>query len=1068
VAYTFLRDDWPDESRAVDRLTFSELASAIDALAAHLMQYARPGDRAILLYPSGMEFIVAFLACLRAGVVAVPANAPRKERHLSRLLGIFNDCAPRLVLTTGQIVPLLASVPDFVPGGACILTTESKAFQSPGGESQFPSIDADTIAFLQYTSGSTGDPKGVIVTNANLAANEEAIESSFGHSPKSVQVGWLPLFHDMGLVGNVLQPLYVGYHSVLMSPESFLRAPARWLRAISEFRATTSGAPNFAYDHCARVVSEAEKQGLNLSSWQVAFNGAEPVRASTLDNFQRAFASCGFRQEAWFPCYGLAESTLFVSGGPAGQPPRLVNRPETRLAQRRLVDAQYNEQDRRLQVGCGRAALGVEIRVVDPESHQEFAAGQIGMIVVRGPSVALGYWRRPEETHSTFGVRSGDSRDNAFLRTDDLGFLLDGQLFVTGRLKELMIINGRNIYPQDVEAVSLAAHPLCQGNAACFSIDDGLGERLVVVQELVYEGETRAADVIAAVKLAVLRDLDIACHDVVTVGPRTLPRTSSGKLRRLAIRQQYLNGTYREKNSTHCQEAQSRPTKNPTTRITLQRHAAETLSVVLSVIRDWASQKGITPESVSEDTACSTLGVDSLSAAQIGSRLTQALGVRLQSDSLYLLTTPREIAGYIEASAMRDPVGDRHAHADPRVAEIDQSLTKAHASGLALLTLDANERAHRTVRVEGRDLVNFVTCSYLGLESDSRIVEAVCQGARTFGASCIVSRAYLSNSQFPRLESLLGEVFDAYPVVTPSTTLAHLAFASVLLQSGDLVLLDQQSHNSMHLAAHTVAHKCEIAYLPHNDMGVLQARLRGEPSTRRVWYLGDGIYSMFGDAAPVDALVNSITTFPNLHVYLDDAHGMSTQGRHGRGYVLSKLECLPERMVVAVSLSKAFGAGCGGCLVMPTPHWQQKVRRCGNTLIFSSPMPPPMLAAAIASAQVHLSSDIVAYQSELAALVGVFRQAAQEAGLCIMSGTSSPVQFLHIGDLEATLAIGSSLKQQGYLANVCGYPAVAPGQCGIRFTIHRHLTLDDIQGVVAAIRQARDTPPRRRKMSVNG
>ena len=1068
VAFTFLRDEWPVTSTAVDRLTFEELVHEIDALAASLLQQARPGDRAVLLYPSGLEFVVAFLACLRAGIVAVPANAPRKKQHLKRLLGILDDCAPQLVLTTCQIVPLLGSLPEVASGEVCILTTDSEACRSPCGGTQFPPIDADTIAFLQYTSGSTGDPKGIIVTHANLVANEEAIELAFGHSPQSVQVGWLPLFHDMGLVGNVLQPLFVGYHSVLMSPEGFLRSPARWLRAISEFQGTTSGAPNFAYDHCAHVVSEAEKQGLNLSSWQVAFNGAEPVRASTLDNFERAFARCGFRREAWFPCYGLAESTLFVSGGPVGQPPLVVSQPETRLSQHCLVDALYDERDRRLQVGCGRAALNTEIRIVDPERLHEVADGQVGMIVVRSPSVATGYWRRPEETHITFGVHPGDSRDNAFLQTGDLGFLQDEQLFVTGRLKELMIINGRNIYPQDVEAVSRAAHPLCQGNAACFSIDDGLGERLVVVQELVHEGETCAADAIAAVKLAVLRDFDIACHDVVTVGLRTLPKTSSGKLRRLAIRQQYQDGTYREKNGTLCQATHSRPAKSPTTSIAPQRHAAETLSVVLSVIRNWASQKGIKPESVGEDTACSTLGVDSLSAAQIGSRLTQALGVRLQSDSLYLLTTPRELAEYIEASATRDPVRVHHVHTDPRVAEIDHSLTKAHAAGLALLTLDADERAHRTVRVAGRDLVNFVTCSYLGLESDSRIVEAVCRGARTFGASCIVSRAYLSNSQFPRFEALLESLFDAYPVVTPSTTLAHLAFASVLLQAGDLVLLDQQAHNSLQLAAHSVSHKCEIANLPHNDTGALHARLQGEPSTRRVWYLGDGIYSMFGDAAPVDELVDLLRTFPNLNVYLDDAHGMSTQGRHGRGYVLSKLNRLPERMVVAVSLSKAFGAGCGGCLVMPTPHWQQQVRRCGNTLIFSSPMPPPMLAAAIASAQVHLSSDIVVYQAELAALVGVFRQAAQEADLRILSDANSPVQFLHVGDLEATLALGRSLKQQGYLVNVCGYPAVAPGQCGIRFTIHRHLTPVDIQGVVAAIRQARDTLPRHRKMSVNG
>jgi acyl-CoA synthetase (AMP-forming)/AMP-acid ligase II len=566
VAYTFLGEQWPTDASTTVSLTFVELSVKVESLAAHLLTRAKPGDRAALLYPSGLDFVVAFLACLRAGIIAVPVNVPRREKHFGRLINILKDCEPLLTLTTQDVGGLIDSMSlDRLCLGQ-ILATDDHFNSDVDARQDFPFIAPKDIAFLQYTSGSTAEPQGVVVTHANLLANEAAIEAGVGHTRESVHVGWLPLFHDMGLVGNVLQPLYVGYHSILMSPDSFLREPVRWLRAINDFRGTTSGAPNFAYEHCARLVTAEEKRGLDLSSWRVAFNGAEPVRAATLDRFSEAFGECGFQREAWCPCYGIAECTLFVSGGPPMQLPRIVKLSADALEQGRAIPAAGTCINARPIVACGRVASGIEVRIVDPETDRECAPGQVGMIWIRGDSVTSGYWNQPERTRAAFAARLNDTGDGPYLRTGDLGFVLDDQVFITGRLKELIIINGRNIYPQDVEAAPIGAHPLCRpGTAASFGVSSADSESLVVIVEV--EGtpdDELAAEIRLRIRQSVMRTVDVMPNDIELVPRGSLSKTSSGKLRRVQIRDSWL-----EKNS----RARSEGTRVPFAKVIGERMA---------------------------------------------------------------------------------------------------------------------------------------------------------------------------------------------------------------------------------------------------------------------------------------------------------------------------------------------------------------------------------------------------------------------------------------------------------------------------------------------------------------
>jgi acyl-CoA synthetase (AMP-forming)/AMP-acid ligase II len=418
-----------------------------------------------------------------------------------------------------------------------------------------PKMQSDTLAFLQYTSGSTSQPKGVMVTHGNLLHNARMMREAFDITDQSSYVCWLPLYHDMGLIGNVVAPVCAGVPSVLMSPLAFLQRPHRWLQAITRYGAEVSGAPNFAYDLCVRKVTGEQKVKLDLSSWRLAFNGSEPVRAETLARFTEAFAECGFRSEALYPCYGLAEATLFVSGGSKSAPPVLRTVDAGNLEHDLVRPNETEGKTRRTVVGCGHAWSGQKILIVDPERMTECPPDEVGEIWVSGPNITCGYWNRVEETKTTFGAFLTDTREGPFLRTGDLGFLKDGELFVTGRLKDLIIIDGRNHYPQDIEETVERSHPaIRRGGCVAFALDADSRERLVIVAEIdrvLLKGPAAAEPgsqnstmpISQIVRRAVAEHHDLQIHDLRFVEGSIL-KTSSGKLQHSACKNAFLAGRF--------------------------------------------------------------------------------------------------------------------------------------------------------------------------------------------------------------------------------------------------------------------------------------------------------------------------------------------------------------------------------------------------------------------------------------------------------------------------------------------------------------------------------------------
>lgn len=687
-------------------VTYTQLDRRARAIAAELQQRASRGDRVLLVFPAGIEFISAFFGCLYAGVVAVPATYPKRRRPLPRMNRIAADCGAHLVLTTTQTLETIdIQQVDPEVGHLDWIATDTIDSEMDCHWNA-PDVEETDLAFLQYTSGSTSDPKGVMVSHGNLLSNLSVIRQAFGigevESDHLSQTGvfWLPAYHDMGLIGGILTPLYVGGRSVLMSPTSFLQRPIRWLRAIDQYQATISGAPNFAYQLCVSRTTAEERASLDLSLWRLAFCGAEPIRAETIMQFTETFAPHGFQPESLYPCYGLAESTLLAAGPKFDEKPTVVkfNRQAIAVHRVELANGEPAEQVQEL-VGCGPAVLDHELVIVDTESGVPVRESQIGEILLQGPSVAQGYWNRPELTKEVFG-RKVSGRDGDFLQTGDLGFVRNDELFVTGRAKDVIIIRGRNHYPQDIEQTVEAVHPAILLGAA-FGVAVEGDERLVVVHQV--DRQARGKDwkqVISQIRSAIVTHHELDPYAIILIRQISLPITSSGKVQRNLCREQYLGGQLkivqqwtnraRKKssedqgvetslneqangrvhvnlngagitwsNSDAAKEHQSSekagsatpgepPKQHDFTGVPLDRAAEYTETWLL----EWLVERvGLDPTDVDRNRPFAEFGVDSLAAVELSEELESQFGVPVTPVVAWNYPTPAALARYLAEQA---------------------------------------------------------------------------------------------------------------------------------------------------------------------------------------------------------------------------------------------------------------------------------------------------------------------------------------------------------------------------------------------------------------------------------
>ena len=1095
-AFTFLVDGENEELN----ITYAELDRKARALGAWLLSEGMAGKRVLLLYPSGLDFIAAFMGCLYGGAIAVPAYPPRKNRSVERIEAIAADAEASVALTTRDVVDRFDALRATAPSlEHLIWKVDSELDVAWADRWERPDIDGSTLAFLQYTSGSTGTPKGVMLSHENLLHNSLRIMQAFEITRSQSGVFWLPSFHDMGLIGGILVPLYGGKFNVLMSPVAFLQKPLRWLQAISKYRATISGGPNFAYELCVRKTTPEQRATLDLSSWTLAFNGAEPVRAETIDAFCEAFAPCGFRREAFYPCYGLAESTLMVTGGMKFEPPVVRSFDAASIETGAAVVRPANAPAVRRLVGSGRELDGQDVLIVDPQSCEALPPGRVGEIWVSGPSVAQGYWNRGDASAATFGAMLAQSDQSSpdqavttwqpnpgpYLRTGDLGFFDNGELFVAGRLKDLIIIRGRNHYPQDIEhAVEEASTLVRAGSIAAFAVDVDGRERVAVVAE-VERGKREPAEVAAAfeaIRKRLATEHELAVEAIVLVRPNSVPKTSSGKIQRHACKRQFLDGTLDVVDQYVSWLQPAVPTPTPGSeqpRLARQRPIGEAsrtgradrelpqeiVQAVFDHVRRIAKERA---GSLTLDTNIVELGLDSLERMEIVASLEESFGARFPEQVLPQIETCREVSEAIldhmpvkdqyrtqAASATPPPAAeipvDSYDIAEfPEVRALEQNFAMVRDAGLENPYFSVHEGLtnDRTV-IGGREMVSWATYNYLGMSGEPEVAAAAKAAIDRFGTSVSASRLVSGEKTIHQeLEREIARTVGTEDVVTfvgghatNETVIGHV------VGPGDLVLHDSLAHNSLLQGA--VLSGARRRPFPHNDFDAaekLLAQMRGQ--YRRVLIVIEGIYSMDGDFSELPKFI-ALAKRHRALLMVDEAHSIGVMGPRGRG-IGEHFGVNPADVDLWMgTLSKALGS-CGGYIAgsKTLVRW---LKYTVPGFVYSVGLPPAAAGASLGA--LRLLQRQPERVAKLHANARLFLQLAREAGLDTGPSGGSAIVPVILGNSMNSLRLSRALFARGISVQPILYPAVEERAARLRFFITSSHTPDQIRRTVAAMQE---------------
>lgn len=1185
-ACTFLTHESVSKS-----ITCGQLQIAAQDLAVRVGKIARRGDRAILLFEPGLAFIEAFLGCLYAGIVAVPAYPPRRNRKSSRVDAIIRDCQPRLLLCSESNVETIREATTSSRGKAQIVATDAVDTSLAATCDWQPSLDDP--AFLQYTSGSTADPKGVVVTHGMIAANEMQIQESFRHTPDSVMVSWLPMFHDMGLIGGILQPLYVGFHTVLMSPSAFIRDPFVWLKAISDYRGTSGGGPNFAFDHCVRRITDEQKKQLDLSSWVTAYNGAEPIRADTIDRFCEAFEPCGFRREAMFPCYGLAEATLFVTGGPVQAEPKTLCVDSEQLEQHVVCEVADSSP---LKKGTGTLAMtaaqtvqhqsprasphfqladckgttelvssglpgpGVRVAIVDPETQQRCERDQIGEVWVSGQSIASEYWGLDEESRETFhakiaedsacdgqsdecatgsatgsasavsqndqgfrldepdsdvdentGKASGTHKDSRsvpterWLRTGDLGFLRDGELFVTGRLKDLIIIRGRNIYPQDIERLAETVFDFILSNkAAAYQVDD----HVVIVAEGTREMVRGRDDMLAVLSRGfgelqqlVHGEFEVALDRLVFIRPATFPTTSSGKVQRRLCRKKLDAEEFRVVwNSREGVECSAEPAVG---RIEERSDAAPAMDaagtslrsvrptsgqVVNNILHAWLTEQDRSNQTIEASTTFASLGIDSVEATSLALSLEKRLGVSVSAEVFHDNATVGQLAEYLDSIGATLSERGRESFPAPSGSGLDQAnstddpnnvesaqgkdsrpfTTHDHSlwsridtanarfaglreSGFDFFDTPLDPDVGRTCRLDGQPMLMLASYNYLGFVEDERVKRAAIDAVQKYGVGQHGSRVVAGTTVLHKqLESELADFMATEAaIVFNNGYVTNLSTIQALVGPGDTVIGDQWNHACL-------VDGCRISganfvVFRHNDLADLERRLKLAPAGRTLVAV-DAVYSMEGDIAPI-ANISKLCRKYSALLMVDEAHSVGVLGETGRG-VCEHLALPADAIDIKMgTLSKSFGAAGG--FIAGSRQLIEFLRYTARGYIFSC-APPASVMASVREALRLLQTE-PERPARLRALSDTYRQRLSDEGFDVY-GRDTPIVPIACNNEQQTFAFTAACRELGVYATPIVYPAVPKDAPRVRTNLtllHSDADIETaVETLVAAGRKA--------------
>lgn len=1062
LAYRFLERGEADASTKT--LTNAQLDEHVRAVAARLMAAGFSGKRALLMYPPGLDFVISFFACHFAGVIPVPAYPPRRNRNMTRINAIAADARASVVLTDRSIIKRWREEVknDSALGEIPWIATEVIPLDLANDWVQ-PLIAPHDLGLIQYTSGSTGTPKGVMLTHENLISNCRMITRAFQIDRNGAGCSWLPLYHDMGLIGGILNPLYCGIPETFMSPVAFLTQPIRWLEAISQFRATASGGPNFAYAWCTMKIDPSQCKNLDLSCWEVAFNGAEPVRADVLDQFAEKFEPYGFNRRAFYPCYGMAETTLIVTGGSKFEPPVIRRYNKNDLVEHRVVRTDENDKAGRRLVGCGRVLEEEEVLIVNPETCLPLPDDQIGEIWIHSPSCGVGYWGRTEESERTFRATISPANGKSYVRSGDLGFMDRGELFVAGRLKDMIIVRGVNRYPQDIEATVEHCHPLTRsGGCAAFAVTRWDREHLVIVCEVERSPNREIYDqVIASIRSAVTDEHELPPDAIVLVRAYSIPKTSSGKVQRHACKRNFENGeelielarwcawevSADSAMKTETSEEERRPGHVETDGLAPQVIAA-VIQQVKSVGQDRAKQ-------VDLDTNIVHLGLDSLERLDIAQSLQTAFGGHLPEEVLQEVETVREVAEaiqkYIGIHSVNDrtdqdlsqveapkpngrvtgPIPESYYRLEkmPEFLRLKELKKQVFDTGVRNPFFSVHEgRISDTTQIDGKTLISFASYNYLGLSGHPDVNQSAKQAIDHFGTSVSASRIVSGEKTIHKqLEYELADFLNVEDVITfPGGHATNESVIGHLVGPGDLIVHDSFAHNSIIQGA--LLSGARRRPFEHNNWQELNRILReSRADYRRVLIAIEGLYSMDGDYPDLPRFVQVKKRY-KAWLYVDEAHSIGTLGDTGRGigevYGVARqdVDCWMG------TLSKAFGS-CGG-FVGGSSALIEYLRYTTPGYVFAAGMPPANVGAALGALRVLKQQPQLV--KRLQQNSQLFLQLAKEAGLNTGMASGTPIIPIITGASILALKLSEALFDANINAQPILYPAVPEKETRVR------------------------------------
>jgi len=1049
-------------------LTYAQLEQRARAIAAHLQNMGITGQRVLLVYPPGLDFIAAFFGCLYANCVAVPTYPPHRHRMLNRFYAIAADAEAGIALSTSFAATQIQSIMRHKSSQVAIRWLATDEIPDALAERwREPVIASDTIAMLQYTSGSTSQPKGVMLSHANLIHNILTIHHAFGMHREDSAVFWLPMYHDMGLVGGVLVPVLAGVTNVLISPVDFLQKPITWLAAISKYRATISGGPNFAYDLCIRNITDEQRATLDLSSWALAFIGAEPIQPATLERFAAAFAPCGFKPSSFYPCYGLAEATLMVSGPRRGSGATVRTFHDTALTENNVEPLPDGNGQARHLVACGSPVDTMRVVIVNSKTHTEVAPGCVGEIWVAGTSVGQGYWHNPRLTSRSFNASLSNTGEGPFLRTGDLGFMGDGQLYITGRREDLIIVRGLNRYPQDIETTARMSHPLLEaGYGAAFAVDDHGSQRLILVQEVKHNGKTDLKLVLDAVRMAVLDEHDLALDTIVLVRSGTIPKTSSGKVQRRACREAFLSGqprTLAEYSGRMVENPEPSDTISPGIKGTCSSithpapHSSQSSAFAVVCQHAYALAGAALPD-LTPNTPIIALSLDSLQRLELVTALEKTFGGHMPDAAYCQVQTLGELAQAVQKHLIDGPKSD----VSPRrilpehydFAQFPEYTQLKYHKRMLLAVTGDNPYFHvdqggagSAAYIDGHQLINFCVYDYIGMSHDPEVAAAAKSAIDRYGTGALASRLISGEKQVHRdLEQTLAAFLNVPAAIvfvsghaTNVTTIGHL------LGPDDLILHDNLAHNSIIQGAE-LSGATRRAFA-HNDWMAMDAMLsESRHRYRRVLIAIEGVYSMDGDFPDLPRFVELKKKHKTL-ILVDEAHSLGTMGPTGRG--------IGEHWGVARSdvdlwmgtLSKSL-ASCGG-YIAGSVELVEYLKYTAPGFVYSVGISPPNAAAALASLMVlQRQPQRVELLHELSAL---FLKLAKERGLDTGLAAGTPVIPIIVGSSAKSLRLANALFQRGINVQPILYPVVPENSARLRFFITTNHTRAQIHTTVSAV-----------------